>query len=501
MGSKRRHDTEDDYIHLQTSRKTERHFPRQARAVSQNGSDHYSNAGRHRSDHKSLPQPKRRSVRATNIAAELANLADYNEPPVKRSRKDAAPQTIDDKKPRTSRNRVDGSRASRSTNLNEKLHKQGARIVKSGGTTVRRKRSSPEEKVRAEAEKLGRWPGWVSEDDSVDDSGDEAQNVFPRSHSRRYPPKTPGTQNIPWNELPGEVRNLIYQYAMIDEDRKPLNVRHYPDGVPRRSIRGIAGPNNFAHSYWGFTQTCHELRSEFTPWLLEKRRVRTALETVNDYIHTFHRSNKDGEVTGWVEPICGGAPLPPDGVDVLGLLKLQENSPQFHLQLVSTAMSEALDALDMPTDPDHFDELDVIHDMAATFRNWSRSTTFSSLSLNGIRITSVTPDANIITNTEEDRDNAQHEILIKFVMCPDKAKDMPYEKRLESLNAIIFAAGLSNKTGVKLEAHMDTGVAIWKVRRVGVVDMRWKAQVNNEKVFRRLSEDAEFPGYTEEDLD
>ena len=77
---------------------------------------------------------------------------------------------------------------------------------------------------------------------------------------------------------------------------------------------------------------------------------------------------------------------------------------------------------------------------------------------------------------------------------------MSHEQRLRALNAFIFASRLYNKTGVKLEAHLGTGIAIWKIRRVGVVDMCWKANSGSGKTFRRLTKDAEQPGYLEEDL-
>jgi hypothetical protein len=492
-------------MHSQASRKrSRRNVRKKPTSFQDDDTDYHSNSERRCGGPESFPRPTRGSKKPNNIVDGLVNLADYNAPPVTRSRKDSGSQDTKDERPRTSRNGANRLRATRfttqSTSLSEKLRIQSARITKFNSTAVRRKKSSFEEKVRAEAEKLVLWPGWVSEEEGVDECGDEDQDV-PRSHSRLYPSKTPGTQNRPWKELPGEVRNSIYQYAMADEEQKILNIRHYPDGVPRRSIRGIASSNNFAHSYWGLTQTCHQIREEFTPWLLEKRRVRTAIETISDYVDTFHRPDKDGRRVGCVEPICCGAPLPHRGVDVLELLKLQKDNPRFHLQLIPTTVSEILDALSTPRELDDFDELKIIHDMAESFHSWSNHTIIRSAGLDGIHITSVAKEMKSIADTREDEDDTHHEILIKFIINPSKANKMPDKKLLERLNAVIFASQLSNKTGVKLETHLDTGVAIWKVRRIGVIDMRWKAKDGSVKFFRRLTQDFGYPGFTEESLD
>ena len=506
MGSKRKHQAEKDCAPSQLPRKRSRRDVQETRAVSQNKSDHDRGARRSRGDDRQLPYPKRGHKKPTNMAAELASLADYNAPPVKRSRRDTVAQLTDDEMPkaRSSRNRVRDLRtsgyAAQSANLSEKLRVQGARITKSTTTGAHRRKTSFEEKVRAEADRLGPWLGWVSEEETDDESDEEAQYV-PRLHSRRYPPKKPGTQNVHWSDLPGEVRNLIYQYAMTDEEKKILNVRHYPEGVPRRSVRGIACPTNFAHSYWGLTQTCRQIRGEFTPWLLAKRRVRTGLETINDYVNIFHRPDKDGEVSGWVEPICCGAPLPQHGVDVLALLKLRETSSRFHLQLTPTTVSEALDALNIPTNPDDFDELKIIRDMAKTFRAWSHNNVISLIGLDNIHITSVPKGIKTSTDTNEDGEDVQHEILIKFIMRPGQTENAPDKYRLHCLNKIIFAAELSKKTGVKLKARFDTSVAIWKVRRIGVVDMRWKTRAGGSKVSRRLTKYCYSPGYRGESLD
>lgn len=87
-------------------------------------------------------------------------------------------------------------------------------------------------------------------------------NGWRQSHAREYPPKEFGVQNAPWSSLPAEIRNEIYQYCMAKEEKKFVDVRHYPSGVPRRSVRGtFLSSTNFLQSYWGFTQTCEDVSS------------------------------------------------------------------------------------------------------------------------------------------------------------------------------------------------------------------------------------------------
>jgi hypothetical protein len=51
---------------------------------------------------------------------------------------------------------------------------------------------------------------------------------------------------------------------------------------------------------------------------------------------------------GWVEPICCGASLLGDGVNVLELLRLNNTNPDFHLQLTPAV----LETLTAPFNPD-----------------------------------------------------------------------------------------------------------------------------------------------------
>jgi hypothetical protein len=53
-----------------------------------------------------------------------------------------------------------------------------------------------------------------------------------------------------------KIVNNICEYAITNEEEKILNVRHYPDGIPCRSVRDISSKTYFAHSNWRRAQVC-----------------------------------------------------------------------------------------------------------------------------------------------------------------------------------------------------------------------------------------------------
>ena len=313
----------------------------------------------------------------------------------------------------------------------------------------------------------------------------------------QYAPKVPGTQNAAWSELPGEIRNKIYEHAMANEEQKTLNVVHYPGGIPRRSVRGMASKTNFAHSYWGFTQTCRQVRDEFTPWLLNKRRVRTPLATLNDYIDMFHRPDETGKRVGWIEPVCRDAPLPGDGVEILGLLQHQNGKPNFHLQLTPTVVR-------MELDPNEFDELTLIRDMDETFWDWSGNI-LEFAGIHGIHITSIVKGDKVNGDSDEDsveEDEGSHQILVKLDVERPRANNNTHQRQLHNLNRFIFASQIAHKEGVRVQASFNGGIARWVVRRPGTVDMQWKEHKHRGvNMFRRLTSLRHLSNaYREEDL-
>ncbi|KAF2029570.1 hypothetical protein EK21DRAFT_112780 [Setomelanomma holmii] len=308
---------------------------------------------------KDLSQREKR--RKARFDAELVNLADYDAPPKPRGAINETDGEDDSEPPRSVRAR-NAAKDVRVTKVTQKPKSKPPR------------KRTKEERLLAELVQLTRWPGWASEDEqsssdiaNEEDSDNEAVPL-PCTHTRNYPPKEVSVQNSPWSELPGELRNRIYEYYMANEEEKTLNVVHYPKGVPRRSVRGISASTNFAHSFWGFTQTCRQVREEFAWWLLEKRKVRTPLATLNDYVETFHRPHPTtGKVIGHVEPLCTEAALPGVGVEIVRLLKLDRENEQFHLQLTPSHISSEQLALQMEASSRPFDELNIVEDIGKLY--------------------------------------------------------------------------------------------------------------------------------------
>jgi hypothetical protein len=236
---------------------------------------------------------------------------------------------------------------------------------------------------------------------------------------------------------------------------------------------------------------------------LEKRRVRTVLATLNSYVNTFHRPNADGQRIGWVELICCGGSLPGDGVNVLELLKLEHNNPEFHIQLTPTAVSAVLKALTAPSRPSDLDELKIMHDMGETFNQWWTNNTSNMASLEGIHITSVAEtNDNDASDIYDSEDAQKHGILIKLDIDQDSPNVMTHEDHPKGLNTVIFTPRLADKKGVMLLTKSKSGIAKWKVRGSGIVDMTWKGRKRHRaKLYRRLTSSLSYPYYEEEDLD
>ncbi|KAI2482628.1 hypothetical protein Ptr902_04944 [Pyrenophora tritici-repentis] len=429
MATKRKYSLEDDHVDAQTPKKRSHQNKQKTVAAlyDDDDSDHDGAPKGKRSSQRPAPKSSRATKKAKKSDRLLAELADYNKPPVDRSRRESPDAIADDEEPMSRPKRGSAPKTSmftrKTADVTEKARKDGGRITKPKSKATRSIRRSQKERMRTEVEQLALWRGWVSDGSSEED---EKNKHLPRTHSNHYPPKNFGVQNVDWSLLPGELRNRIYDYAMMGENEKVINVRHCPDGVPRRSDRGIASNTNFAFSHWGFTQTCRQIRHELKPWLQMKRQVRTPLETINEYIDTFHRPDADGKLIGWVEPICRDVPLSGDGVDVLALLKLKENNPDFHIHFSLTQSNSG-----------HFNEMNIMHDIEDTYTHgWMAL--FANAGIVGAKVSSVAGDTAVSNvSTEDDADLPQpNDTLLKLKTGPIKAAritngSIPIETRLK----------------------------------------------------------------------
>ena len=461
-------------------------------------SDHNDRTPRSSKDAIKPTKIQTRAEKKAKLSAELANLADYNAPPKPRRHQELESEADSEDEPpvRTSR------RQPRRTPATQKHPVKDSRITKSKPQSRKKplKKQSKEEMLATEVAELEPWYGSQSRrDDSAEDSDDDGDNNDPKSYAAFYPPVQPGVQNEPWSSLPGEIRNSIYEYCRINEEEKKLNVKHYPDGIPRRSRRGDIPRTNFSHSHWGFSQTCQQVRDEFTSWLLQKRRVRTSFTTLNEYVETFHRLNPRGERLGWIEPICTSAILPSDGVEILKLINYKKVNPGFHLEMTPTTPSTYQELLATEGGFDIFDELtlmQVIDDHFATGHGPSAAI----LGMEAINIKSI-PIERKQEFADGDDDDA-HEILIEFEMTKPPNYDWAPGRQLKALNKLLFLTKLSSRDRLLVRASFPEHIAEWFVREPGEVMFSWaEARQGGKTLFTRLTDGLDgIGGYREEEL-
>jgi hypothetical protein len=435
--------------------------------------------------------------RTAMLKAELANLTDYNV-------SSAAGHDDDDSDDRTSypthHRRSRGSRTVRAAQ-----GVKGGRIKKQPPKQAHKKRDHAGRLQRKVAGFLHKTLGLIN---GFSDSESEDDWSL-CTHSRSYPPRKPGVQNTPWSMLPGEIRNAIYRFCTGKKEEKIVNVRHYPDGRPRRSARGAVNATNFAHSCWGFTQTCQQVRDEFPPLLLEKRNVRTPLDTVNEYVDVFHRPHPaTSKRVSRVEPIFTRDALPGNGVEILQLLEHQRFSvsgtpprPKFHLQLTLTTVSAVLDWFQPAANPDHYDELGICRDMEDLYSIRGGSE-MSGIGIEAIHVTSVDMDVDDMTDDGEDSARP-HQIFVELEISTPASGPLTRNEQINGLNHFLFKSKLSEKKGVQLTASFAGGKARWEFQDKDTICMRWESRKRSRKdLYRRLTTDNYvLDGINEENLD
>lgn len=416
-------------------------------------------------------QKRAATVRKSDLAAELADLADYNKPPVPRSCRNRNTEEVESDSSEFDgppRNAVKANRWAR--------HAQSSREI----LLVKGSRSS---KLKDELRQLEPWHEWVQElkrnPPPEDESDDEEES--PRYHSRHYPPKQPGIQNIPWSELSGELRNKIYKEVMKNEEKAIPTLTHYPNGLPRRTTRrfGTQLSENFPQSSWGFTQTSQQIRQELTPWLLSARRVRTRLATVNKYIDTFHQRT-GGLQQGWVEPFCCGVPLSAHGVEVLTLIRKNHSKGEFQLQLTPTPSRLALPETHATRGGP---ELEILRILDKNYARYSQDSLPKS-GVQGIRIApyidrygrrpvSNSDNKDVFGRLREDA------VLVKLDIKDsvlDGQSDDALFRHYRHLNAFIKQSRLAQKRGLRIQAKLGGYIARWYIDCNGRTNTSWDGE-------------------------
>jgi hypothetical protein len=133
------------------------------------------------------------------------------------------------------------------------------------------------------------------------------------------------TNHATWSELPGELRNCIYEHCLDLEAKSSHYITHRSSDDNLSPNSGSASNSSSFPSFWSLTQVNRRTRAEFTPWLLNTRRIETPLATLNEYVDVFHHVDEQSDTrTGWVKPIppalCG-VPLPTCGINITKVIK------------------------------------------------------------------------------------------------------------------------------------------------------------------------------------
>ncbi|KAH9878065.1 hypothetical protein J1614_003282 [Plenodomus biglobosus] len=413
-------------------------------------------------------QKRAATVSKNDLAAELADLADYNKPPVPRSCRNRNSEEVESDSSESDsppRNTVKADRRAR--------HADPSREI----LPLKGSRSS---KLKDELRQLEPWHEWVQElkrnPPPEDDSDDEEES--PRHHSRHYPPKQHGVQNVPWSELSGELRNTIYNEVMKNEEKAIPTLTHYPNGLPRRTMRGFGTQlsENFPQSSWGFTQTSQQIQQELTPWLLSARRVRTRLATINEYIDTFHQRT-GGLQQGWVEPFCCGVPLSAHGVEVLTLIRKNHSKGEFQLQLTPTPSRLALPETRATRGGP---ELEILRILDKNYARYSQDSLPKS-GVQGIRIAPYIERYGRRTVRSSDvkdvfgrlrEDDVLVKLDIKGNVSNGKSDDALFRHR-RHLNAFIKQSLLALKRGLRIQAKLGEYIARWYIDCNGRTNTSW----------------------------
>ncbi|KAL1610599.1 hypothetical protein SLS60_002269 [Paraconiothyrium brasiliense] len=100
---------------------------------------------------------------------------------------------------------------------------------------------------------------------------------------------------FPFLDLPGELRNRVYDILAADAKEHPVTVRYRPWEVYEDRVSGdyhIAENTeqlgySFSHSSFGLTQVCRKLRDEYLPVLRLMRHVRIRVLDLDTYMGDF----------------------------------------------------------------------------------------------------------------------------------------------------------------------------------------------------------------------
>ncbi|KAH7412075.1 hypothetical protein DE146DRAFT_751213 [Phaeosphaeria sp. MPI-PUGE-AT-0046c] len=193
-----------------------------------------------------------------------------------------------------------------------------------------------------------------------------------------------------------------------------------------------------------------QVRKEFTSCLLSSRSVRTPLATLDKYVDISHRLDSvTVQRKGRIELLCNNRPLPDDGgVETLELIRENDRSSDFHVQLIPTPTCLSRIMPQHVIDLTHFDELSVSNEL-------------NKLSLDAeefvsIHVFSKLPPREHVAEDESDdetEDAKSHTVLL-YVEFGTSIITLRVYTRINFWNEFIFKTELSTEQGFLIQTSI-----------------------------------------------
>lgn len=294
----------------------------------------------------------------------------------------------------------------------------------------------------------------------------------------------PATPHKPksWSDMPGELRNLVYEYVLMDAWNTEVTLKHFPDGRPKLSTESEDNDtesednetesedidtqldhvdaqsdhvdSNFAYSSWGFTQTCKQIMQELRPELVMERTVCTPLWTLNEYIETFHPPDENGDTIAYIKLISDGEGVEGRSVDLLVLLKLFYN----HADL------DVYKSNGIVWDWDYSREHEMFLGLLENYDD------FMDDAVDRAGIKSICLRLSCEDDDEEyDRDGYRN---IELGIGEPKDRPLSLIRQISEINKVLSESGIVEYAS-KIEAEFDGHQLCWVVQSSCEMDLTW----------------------------
>ncbi|OAL57224.1 hypothetical protein IQ07DRAFT_652487 [Pyrenochaeta sp. DS3sAY3a] len=318
----------------------------------------------------------------------------------------------------------------------------------------------------------------------------------------------PATSRKPksWNDMPRELRDIVYRYVLMDAWKTRVTVKHFPDGRPKFSSESEDKETdtedgdtpsddldaNFAYSSWGFTQTCKQIKKELRPQLIRARNVQTTLWTLKEYIETFHPPGKKGRRFGFIYLISEAEAqddgetvyYPGDGnreykealygrsVDLLPLLKLFHNHKHLHV-----CQSDAYSRIRKYQE--HTMEREMLFHLMKNYDD------FMDDAVGRAGIESIDLSLAFTGRNDEEHDPHDHDIVISLGIGEPKDRPLSISRQISEISKVLFESGIVRYAG-EIAAEYGDHELCWVVLDSWEMELTWTRSSSNQTTEHRI---------------